>query len=270
MWNVQFIIIFILYYLIFTVHVFQYIHLYESYFFICYSKLRNYFFKHHIYTTLTIMEVLNYFSKKTSKSHINKLLNLRDLPEAFQHARTASKNTEDYYHISDSQQGYDAFSFNKNNLQKIETEKDLSLITFHEKKTVVGNALKYTKIPEYVKEYSVPKIKLLNEYNHGARPCSVDQIEFGALSLKNYNGLQIVSEKLEIAKFKNPSVTIENYSDIFVKLVLHSKKSGLGNGTIITNSAFEELKWFYHFLESDPEFCSYMNDVLEKNTFFPL
>ena len=73
-----------------------------------------------------------------------------------------------------------------------------------------------------------------------------------------------------MSKFKKPSIVLEDYSDVYVKVVYSSKKSGLNDGTIISDSGFEELKWFYNFLEKNEEMCLYMNDLLDNSPFFPL
>lgn len=258
------IFIFIIYYLIFIPHLFCHIHFYGAFFFFYKPKLVGYFFKHS-YTTITILELVTHFSKSPVKSHVTKLMNYKSLPEVFQHARTAAKNPKDYYHISDSGQGYDAFSFNKNNFQKLITEKDINSVTFHEKKTVVGDASKYSKISKIFNEYSVAKLEC--QANLGARPGPVDILEFGTFSTENYNSLQ---EKVDLFSYNKPSIIVENYSDTCTKIVFHYKHSGFADGTIITNSAFEQLKWFYHHLGSTEEMCLYMNHVLENNPLFPL
>jgi len=203
-------------------------------------------------------------------SHITKLMNYKNLPEAFQHARTAKKMDRDYYHISAEYQAYDSFSFNKDNLQTILTEQDIGLMTLYEKKVIFGNVSKYIRIPHFVKKYSHPNIEGLEANNYGARPGPVDQLEFGTLLPKDYNILQTILKNSDLSEFKELSVIIEDYSDTYVKIVLNPKYNSLGNGTIISDSAFEDLKWFYDFLENNEEMCSYMNDLLEENRFFPL
>ena len=74
--------------------------------------------------------------------------------------RTALKNPKDYYHISVKYQGYDSFSFNKDDFQKILTEKDTGLITFYEKKAITGNVANYNKIPRFVERYSSANMKV--------------------------------------------------------------------------------------------------------------
>lgn len=266
----QFIFIFIVYYLIFIAHMLQHIHYYESAFLIHYPKLVSYLFKHS-YTTLTLAELIRYFSLKKPTSHIGKLMNYQNLPEVFQHARTAGKNTQDYYHISDYQQGYDALSFNKNYFHRIKVEEqEASFIKFHEKKSVVGKALgnkgsTYNKIPSHFETYS-----LSNSNDPGVRPCPVDQLEYGAFSPADYEGLQTIMKDSDFDKLTKPSIIIEDYSDVYAKLVPHPKKSGVTEGTIINDSAFEELKWFYNYLENNEEMCLSMNALLEVNPFFPL
>ena len=264
-----FIFLFIIYYIIFIIHVRNYIHFYELLFSIYQSKLVSYFFKHS-YTTITILELVNHFTQRITKSHISKLMNYRNLPEAFQHARTAAKNPKDYYHVSAEKQGYDAFSFNKNNFQKLITEKDISLMTIHEKKTVIGNVSNYIKIPKIVKKYSVSRTEGLDQANQGARPGPVDQLEFKTFSTEDYNILKNILKNSDLSRFKKPSVIIEDYSNTYAKIVLNPKHGGFGEGTLINDSAFEHLKWFYNFLDNNEEMCSYMNDLLEKNPFFPL
>lgn len=266
--NNQVILICIIYYIIFIIFVFQHIHFYELFFSIYYSKLVNSHFLKHSYNTVTIMELVNIINKNMLKSHITKLMSFKTFPEVLQHARTAAKNPNDYYHISDSHQGYDAFSFNKSNLEKILTEKDINLVTFLEKKMLSGNASKYTNIPKIVKKYSVPNMEGLNKNFNGARPCSVDQVEIGTYFREDYN---ILLENTNLSKYKKPSVIIEDYSDVFVKIVKNPKDcSALAHGTIINDSAVEEVKWFYNFLQNNEEMCLYLNNLLAENVFFPL
>jgi len=258
----QIIIIFIIYYIIFIIHVFQHIYFYELFFHIYQSKLVS-FFLNHSYTTITLLEVVIHFRKMAPKSHASELLNFRSLPELFQHARTAAKNPKDYYHISAPHQGYDALSFNPNNLQKIEIEKNIGLLTFHEKKMIKSS--KTDKIVQLVKEYSVTKSG--REGNQGARPDPVDYLEVGLFSREDYNNFV---KEVDLSIYKKPSIILEDYSNIYAKIVFHHKHSGLGYGTIVNDSAFEELKWFYNFLEKNEEMCLYLNDLLEKNPYFPL
>ena len=268
----QLIFTFIIYYIIFIIHVLQHIYFYELFFSIYYPKFVSYYVRHN-YATITILELVTHFSSKIMRSspssHITKLMNLRNLPEVFQHARTAKKMDNDYYPISAEHQGYDSFSFNKDNLQKILIEKDIDLMTFYEKKVLLGNVSKYTKIPTFVDKYSRPNMEVLED-NQGARPGPVDQLEFGTLLPKDYNILQTILKNAGLSESKEPSVIIEDYSDTYVKIVLNLKHGRLEKGTIISDSAFEDLKWFYDFLENNEEMCSYMNDLLEENPFFPL
>ena len=72
-------------------------------------------------------------------SNISKLINYKNLPEAFQHVRNCrAGNLQEYYHVSGEGQGYDACSFNKNNFHRIVTEEDFRFIKFHEYKTFKG------------------------------------------------------------------------------------------------------------------------------------
>lgn len=268
----QLICIFTIYYIIFIIHVLQHIYFYELFFSIYYPKSVSYFVRYN-YATITILELVTHFNSKTIRSsissHITKLMNYKNLHEVFQHERTAKKIGKDYYHISDEYQGYDSFSFNKDNLQKIVTEKDISLMTLYEKKALFGNVSKYNKIPYFVEMYSHPNIEGL-ENNKGARPGSVDELEFGTLLPQDYNILQTILKNSDLSEFKELSVIIEDYSDVYVKVVFNPKKGCLGDGTIISDSAFENLKWFYDFLENNEKMCLYMNDLLEENRLFPL
>ena len=267
----QFIPIFLLYYIIFTIHIFQHIHFYQSYFSIYYPKLVSCFLKYS-YNTITITELINHFGHKAIKSHISKLLNFQHLPEVFQHARTAGKNTQDYYHISNSHQGYDALSFNKNNFYRIKVEQEAKFITFHEKKTVHDSLENITKkVNKPFQKYSVSKVEGLDTITQGARPYPVDQLEIGTFSSEDFNTFETnCNNRFDLSKFKKPSIVLEDYSDVYVKVVYSSKKSGLNDGTIISDSGFEELKWFYNFLEKNEEMCLYMNDLLDNSPFFPL
>ena len=74
----------------------------------------------------------------------------------------------------------------------------------------------------------------------------------------------------DLSIYKKPSIILEDYSNIYAKIVFHDKHGGLTHGTIINNSAFEELKWFYNFLEKNEEMCLYVNKLLEDNPNFPL
>ena len=132
------------------------------------------------------------------------------------------------------------------------------------KKMITADLLKYNKIPKLAKIYSSPKIEGL-ELNKGARPCPVDQLEFGTYSTKGYNILKNSS-----FSYKKPTIIIEDYSDICAKIVFHKKHTGFGTGTIINDSAFDQLKEFYDFLEKHDKLCSDINDLLSKNPFFPL
>lgn len=263
------IIIFIINYLIIIIHVRKYIYFYEIFFEIYQKLLVSYFFKYS-FNTITILELVNYFSRRSIKSHISNLMNFQNLPEVFQHARTVAKNPKKYYHISDKYQGYDAFSFNKNDLQKLIIEKDMSLMEIHEKKSVMAHASKYlkidAKIPSLHKKYSFSNMEGLGKSNYGARPGPVDQLEIKTYSTENYN----IFKNLDLSGYKKPSIIIEDYSDIYAKVVAHPKHGGLGEGTLINDSAFEHLKWFYNYLENNSEMCIYLNNLLEENKFFPL
>ena len=258
----QMIIIFINYYIFLIIHVFQHIYFYELFFHIYQSKLVSFFLKHS-YTTITLVELMSHFNKMASKPHASGLLNFRSIPELFQHARTASKTPEDYYHISAPYQGYDALSFNPNNLQKIEIDKNTGLLMFHEKKML--KSPQTGKIPKFVKKYSVPKID--GESNRGARPEPVDQLEVGFFSREDYNNFV---KKGDLPIYKKPSIILEDYSNIYTEVVFNHTNGGLRDGTIISDSGFEELKWFYNFLEKNEEMRSYMNNLLGENPYFPL
>ena len=260
------------YYIILILHVFQHIYFYRSFFYIHFLKLNSYFVRY-TYNTITILELTKYFSTKARKfpisSHIKEMINFQSLPEALQHVDTAAKNPKDYYHISSKGQGYDSFSFNKDNFQKILTEKDIGLMTFYEKKSLTGNVSTYSKIPSIVEKYSFSNMKGVTG-NLGARPCSVDQLEFATLRPNEHNILQNTLNKLDLSEFKQISVTIADHSDFYFKVVPHPTKPGLTHGTILNDSALEGLEWLYTYLENNEEMCSYMNDLLEKNPFFPL
>jgi hypothetical protein len=195
-------------------------------------------------------------------------MDFRNLPEALQHARTAAKNPNEYYHISDSHQGYDAFSFNEDNIEQIIHEKDISLVTFLEKKMLSGNVSKYGKIPKIAKKYSVPHTEGLDKNFCGARPCPVDQLEIGVYFQEDYN---ILLETTDLSKYEKPSIIIEDYSDVFAKVVLNPKDPGsLTHGTLINDSVLEQFKWFYHFLANNEEMCLRVNKLLAENALFPL
>ena len=262
MFNNQFILIFIIYYIIFIIHLFQHIYFYELFFHIYQPKLVS-FFLNHSYTTITLVELMLHISIKPSKSHIRELIGFVDLPELFQHVRTAAKIFPDYYHISAPHQGYDALSFNPNNLHEIETENNIDLVTLHEKKMMKSS--KANKISNLFKEYSVSKSACKG--NQGVRPGPVDQLEVGLFSREDYNN---IVKKVDLSVYKKPSIILEDYSNTYAKVVFHHKHAGLGHGTIINNSALEELKWFYNSIEKNEELCLYINNLLENNPNFPL
>ena len=119
--------------------------------------------------------------------------------------------------------------------------------------------------PHLFKEYSVSKSCF--EGNWGVRPCPVDQLEIGIYSREEYDKIFGI---LDLSVYTKPSIILEDYSNIYAKIVFHDKHAGLAHGTIINNSAFEELKWFYNFLEKNEEMCLYVNKLLEDNPNFPL
>ena len=266
MFKNQLIIIFIIYYIIFIIHVFQHIYFYELFFNIYQSKLVSFVLNHSCYTTITLLELVSHFRKIPLKSHASELINFATLPELFQHARTAAKNPKDYYHISAPKQGYDALSFNPDNLQKIEIEKNIGLLTLYEKKMMRGSHPNVIKIPKFFKKYSV-SYNSCDGTDQGIRPYPVDQLEVGLFSTEGYNSMV---KNVDLSIYKKPSIILEDYSNICVKIVFHDKHGGLAHGTIINNSAFEELKWFYNFLEKNEEMCLYVNKLLEDNPNFPL
>jgi hypothetical protein len=195
-------------------------------------------------------------------------MNCQNLHEVFQHARTGtalmSRDSDIYYHISAEYQGYDAFSFNMKDYQRILTEKATSLINLHEMKMISGGSLKLSKIMKFFKKYSLPKLEGF-EGNLGARPCPVDFLELGVYSLEDYYLLL----KLDIFGLKNPTIILENYSDVYEVLVRNPKHGGLAHDTIISAEAFEHLEKFYQLLANNQELCLHMNDVLAKNPLFP-
>jgi len=85
-----------------------------------------------------------------------------------------------------------------------------------------------------------------------------------------HNILQNILNKSDLSKFKQPDVIIEDYSNFYVKLVPNHNKGGLAQSTILDDSIMEHFKWFHNFLEKNEEMCLYMNDLLEKNPYFPL
>ena len=144
----QFIVIFILYYIIIIIHVFQYIYYYGLFFDVYQTKLVR-FFINQSFTTINIVEVISYFRKAAPHSHVSELKNFANLPELFQHARNAAKNPKDYYHVSARHQGYDAFSLNPDNLEKIVTEQNTGLMTFYEYKMFRNANSARVRIPHF-------------------------------------------------------------------------------------------------------------------------
>lgn len=263
----DFIIIFIPYYIILVIHVFQYSHFYDLFFSIYQPKLVDFLLKRS-YGTITALELVKYLQKMPfQSSHAMKLVKLMDLPELFQHVRTFSKNTKAYYHISKPHQGYDALSFNLDNFQKIETEQNINLVTFHEKKMIKSPTGIDNKISAFFNKYSLSKTKSLDNNDYGIRPGPVDQLEVGFYSTENYNN---AVENIDLSIYNKPCIFFEDYSNIYAKLVFHPKHAGLGHGTLINDFAFEELKWFFNCLENNDEMCSHLNNLLESNSNFPL
>ena len=258
----QFSIIFTIYYLVLVIHIYQYNHFYDLFFDIYQPKLVSFFLNRSCVHVVTIMEVLNYFTNSTVKSHATKLMNFTDLPELFQHVRTAIKNPKHYYHISQPKQGYDALSFDPNNLQKIVTEKNTDSVIFYEKKMTKSLKVTNNKISSFFKKYSLPKTN-----GDGIRPDSVDQLEVGFYSTESHNN---AVNNIDLSIYNKPSIILEDYSNIYAKIVFSSKHAGLGHGTLINNFAFEELKWFYNLLENNDEMCLYLNNLLENNPNFPI
>ena len=128
------------------------------------------------------------------------------------------------------------------------------------------NSLHLSKMTEFYKKYSVPKVDLSADKLGGARPTYVDFLEVGAYRLEDYSTLL----KLDLSNFSEPIINVKDYSDVYEKLVLNTKKGSVGNGTIISDSEFEHLKYFYNLLEKNDEMSSYINELLEKNPLFPL
>jgi len=122
------------------------------------------------------------------------------------------------------------------------------------------------RIPNFFKKYSV-SYNSCDGTGQGIRPDPVDQLEVGLFSTEGYNSMV---KKVDLSIYKKPSIILEDYSNIYAKIVFHDKHAGLAHGTIINNSAFEELKWFYNFLEKNEEMCLYVNKLLEDNPNFPL
>ena len=258
----QFSIIFTIYYIIFIIHVYQHHYYYDLLFDIHQPKLVS-FFRNSSYTVVvTLADVIYYFRNTTIKSHVTKLINFRDLPEAFQHARIARKNTNDYYHISQPYQGYDALSFDPNNLKKIEIEQDMNLLMLHEKKMTKSLKFSNKKVASFFKKYSLPKMD-----GDGIRPDPVDRLEVGFYSTEGYNN---AVNDIDLSVYNKPSIIFEDYSNIYPKLVYNSHHGRLDDGTLITNSAFEELKWFIYRLGKDEEMCLHLNYLLENNPNFPI
>lgn len=252
-------IIFLIYYILFLIIIFPHIHFYES-------KLYNYCFKYSY--SVTIFSMVSHFSFKSPKSHITHLMNYQGLPELLQHARTGTKimsqNPKEYYHISARGQGYDGLSFNLDDYLEIKTEKNISLITFYEKKMLTGNVSKYSKTENIYDRYVVPKFS--SDNNLGLRPCPVDHLELGAYFSEDYHDLR----KVDLSKLDKCTINIENYDDVYEKIVWHHKHAAPGNGTIISDAAFEHLECFYALLEKNEEMCLKINDLLDKNSLFPL
>lgn len=260
MFNPFIIIIFINSCIICLIHILQHIYFYKLYFQNYYPKLVRFIFNHR-YNTITVMELIRHLHKAVPKSHATKLVNLRDLPELFQHSRTAVNNPEEYLHVSAPFVGYDAMSFHPNNLSKISIEKNTDLVTFLEKKMLKQGLV--SRVKDYHKQYSIPKLGVDGQ---GIRPAPADHLEIGTYSPEVRDAL--FKHKILVG-LKEPSVSIEDYSNVYVKVDLHPKHGGLGHGTIISDSAFEEVKWFYDYLKKNEELFLYVNNLLDNDPNFP-
>ena len=75
---------------------------------------------------------------------------------------------------------------------------------------------------------------------------------------------------IDLSTYGNPIITLEDYSNTCIKAVYHEKRPGFGHGTLISDSAFENLKWFFYSLEKNEEMCLYLNYLLTNNPNFPL
>jgi hypothetical protein len=226
-----------------------------------------------MYNTLTITQFVDHFSNTCSKnprmvSHATKLLKHRSLHELLQHAQTVYNHygLTDYYHISDVMMGYAAFSFNTANFYRIFFRYDINSVTFHEKKMIMGNAENYNKIIKIIKKYSFPQ--RLATSSHGCRPISVGHLEFGSFTKENHNILNCKLKDTPVRKRCN--VLTENYSDFFAQIEINPKHGGLGEGTVLTNLAFQRVAHFFNYLQSHHKMCLFMNEQLSLNPRFPL
>ena len=259
------IITFIIYYIIFIIHIFQHIHYYKSSFYKYQLKLVK-FFLNHSYTTITVLEVISHLNKtvfKTAlKSHATRLANLESFPELLQHSGTALKNPTYYNHVSAPYWGYDAMFFHPNDLREIESGENTDLVTLRELKMMKKGNI--GQIFSYHKKYSKSNIDCIN--NYGIRPAPADHLEIGFYTSE---AEETVLTNKDLAILNKPIIITKNYSDAFVKVEFHPKHGGLGSGTIISDSAFEELKWFYDHLKKNEELFLYVNNLLENDPTFP-
>jgi hypothetical protein len=221
---------------------------------------------------MKLSEFIKHLVKLSTKSQLNpnavKLINYQGLPELLQHSQTASENPNEYYHPSAEKLGYDAFSINLNDIQKLVTERDINLMKFYEKKMLFGNAEKYNKIPNLFKKYSSPKTEGINELGYGARPAPADYLEFGTWTTEDYN---ILLKKLDPSLYDKPIVSVKNYSEYCTQIVINPKNGSLSDGTILTDFAYDQVHWFLcNYLPSYHEIFLFFNNHLSENPCFPL
>ena len=266
------IIIFLRYYIVIILHLVQYRHFYEGYFYIHKSKLGIYLLKHSyktVYKTVTICEFIRQACnfKGVSSYNIHHLLNFRSLPELLQHIAYAKKYPDHVHYISIKNHGCDSMVFKRDDLGRIVDEKNLDLVTICEKKM---GRFSGSNIPRLIKKYSVSHPGN-GPHRQGARPGPVDNLEFGTYFREDYDILcrkldSFIDDTLFISK---PRVFLEDYSVCFDKVVLHPTKSGLAHGTGLKDSTLEDLKWFCDLLEKDKETLLYINHLIEQDPCFP-
>ena len=103
-------------------------------------------------------------------------------------------------------------------------------------------------------------------HGHGLRPIFIDFLEIGAYKSEDYER----SLKYDLSNYKDPTIVIKNYFDVFEVLKRNPKNGNLDHGTVISEEVFDRLKLFYEFLEKDQELFLCINYLLENNPTFPI
>ena len=235
-------------------NVFKYIHYYRVKF---YSRRPKY-----SYSGIGLMAFINHFTKGKKNVNLGTLMNYKKLPELFQHTRIGTevmdKNPEMCYFIPNTNQGYDAFYFNKYDFPEIVNGKDSSYITFVECKFLSGSTV-LDRILKFHEKYSEPKDTMY--LNQGARPRHIDILEIGLYTPKDFEKIN----EVDLFKFIEPSISVVDYSHTYDKLVRNPKNGKLQEGTIINDETFERVKHFHELVVENSDMYWILNSTLLKN-----